>query len=82
VLTQGFAGSNMILFFLKRKIKPIGVLGRYPAVTLTLVPSSKPKKHFTPLKKKLFLQTPQSVASLWRADPTQTGEKKKKPCSR
>jgi hypothetical protein len=68
----------MILFFLKRKIKPIGVLGRYPAVILTLVPSSKPKKHFTPLKKKLFLQTPQSVASLWRADPTQTGEKKKK----
>jgi len=48
----------MILFFLKRKIKPTGVLGRYPAVTLTLVPSSKPKKHFTPLKKKVVFTNP------------------------
>jgi hypothetical protein len=40
-----------------------------------LVPSSKPKKHFTPKQKSCFYK---SVASLWRADQTQTGKKKKK----
>jgi hypothetical protein len=69
----------MILFFLKRKIKPIGVLGRYPAVILTLVPSST----FYPFKKKVVFTNPTICRFPLAGRPNSNrGKKEKKPCSR